>query len=74
MWTKHDSDDVRWSNKSVITIIDVLGSDDHIKNSCNHNKLSDENKLCLEILSVASLSVEDFADNIYTKVFESHEI
>ena len=64
------------SKKAVITNLDVLWSDNQTQNNCNKlsKELSDDNKLCFEIYSVASISISDDADANYTNKVEPHDV
>ena len=67
---------VQRSDKVIITNIHVLGSDNHTHNSCNKisRELSEDDEICLEIYSVALLSMSDDTDGIYANGIEPHNI
>ena len=56
--------------------ISVLGSEDHTCNSCdkNNKELSEDNEICLEIYSVASLSTSDYVYAIHANDIDPHDI
>ena len=53
-----------------------MGSEDHTQINCNKlsKELYDDNKICLEIYSVASLSTSYKTDAIYTNKFDPHDV
>ena len=54
----------------------VLGSEDHTCNSCdkNNKEFSEDDEICLEIYSVALLSMSDDVDVIYANDINPQDI